>query len=203
MQCPGQNMRYWKPGAIFDAPCPNAKYPLTSQNSSPMLHPLKSNALSTNINSTNRSRASTGSDLTGKQTKEDQHISANDSPRSIATPQAPAAIGPYSQGIVAENLLFISGQLPLDPETGKFVEGGIEEHTHQCLKNIKAIAEAAGSSLKRAVKVTIFLTRMEDFACVNQVYAQYFSDNLPARSAFQVVALPKNADIEIEAIVNR
>jgi len=130
-------------------------------------------------------------------------MSVNDSPRSIATSQAPAAIGPYSQGIIAENLIFISGQLPLDPETGKFVEGGIEERTHQCLKNLKAIAEAAGSSLKRAVKVTVFLTRMEDFACVNQVYAQYFSDNLPARSAFQVVALPKNADIEIEAIVNR
>lgn len=130
-------------------------------------------------------------------------MSVNDSPRSIATSQAPAAIGPYSQGIIAENLIFISGQLPLDPETGKFVEGGIEERTHQCLKNLKAIAEAAGSSLKRAVKVTVFLTHMEDFACVNQVYAQYFSDNLPARSAFQVVALPKNADIEIEAIVNR
>jgi len=129
-------------------------------------------------------------------------MSVNDSPRSIATAQAPAAIGPYSQGVIAGNLLFISGQLPLDPETGKFVAGGIEEHTHQCLKNLKAIAEAAGSSLERAVKVTVFLTNMEDFACVNQVYVQYFSDNLPARSAFQVAALPKNADIEIEAIIN-
>jgi 2-iminobutanoate/2-iminopropanoate deaminase len=129
-------------------------------------------------------------------------MSVNDSPRSIATAQAPAAIGPYSQGVIAGNLLFISGQLPLDPETGKFVAGGIEEHTHQCLKNLKAIAEAAGSSLERAVKVTVFLTNMEDFACVNQVYSQYFVGNLPARAAFQVAALPKNADIEIEAIIN-
>ncbi|MDF1592703.1 MAG: RidA family protein [Desulfobacterales bacterium] len=129
-------------------------------------------------------------------------MSVNDSLRSISTPKAPAAIGPYSQGVVAGNLLFISGQLPLDPKTGEFVQGGIEEYTHQCLKNLKAIAEAAGSSLERAVKVTVFLTNMEDFACVNQVYTQYFSDNLPARSAFQVAALPKNAAIEIEAIIN-
>lgn len=129
-------------------------------------------------------------------------MSVNDLPHSITTPKAPAAIGPYSQGVVAGNLIFISGQLPLDPETGKFAEGGIEARTHQCLKNLKAIAEAAGSSLGRAVKVSVFLTNMEDFACVNQVYAQYFSDNLPARSTFQVAALPKNADIEIEAIIS-
>jgi len=128
-------------------------------------------------------------------------MSAKDPLRSIATPQAPAAIGPYSQGVIAGNLLFISGQLPLDPETGEFVAGGIEEHTHQCLKNLKAIAEAAGSGLGRAVKVTVFLANMEDFARVNQVYAQYFSDNLPARAAVQVAALPRNADIEIEAII--
>ena len=129
-------------------------------------------------------------------------MTASDSIRSIATPQAPAAIGPYSQGVVAGNLIFISGQLPLDPKTGEIIAGGIEEHTHQCLKNISAIAEAAGTSLKRAVKVTVFLARMEDFARVNQVYAQYFSGNLPARAAFQVAALPKNASIEIEAVIN-
>lgn len=128
-------------------------------------------------------------------------MSDSASHHSITTAKAPTAIGPYSQGVVAGNLLFISGQLPLDPETGKFVAGGIEEHTHQCLKNLKAIAEAAGSSLKRAVKVTVFLTNMEDFARVNQVYARYFLDNLPARVAFQVSALPQNSDIEIEAIV--
>ena len=128
-------------------------------------------------------------------------MSVKDSPRSIATAQAPAAIGPYSQGVIAGNLLFISGQLPLDPETGQFAAGGIEEHTHQCLKNLKAIAEAAGSGLERAVNVTVFLTNLEDFARVNQVYAQYFPGNLPARAAFQVAALPRNADIEIEAII--
>jgi 2-iminobutanoate/2-iminopropanoate deaminase len=124
------------------------------------------------------------------------------SPVPLSTNQAPAAIGPYSQGVIAGNLLFISGQLPLDPATGVFPEGGIEEHAHQCLKNLKAIAEAAGTSFDRAVKVTVFLTNMEDFALMNQVYAQYFTGNFPARSAVQVAALPKNADIEIEAIIN-
>ena len=124
------------------------------------------------------------------------------SPVPITTNQAPAAIGPYSQGVVAGNLLFISGQLPLNPATGDFVEGGIEERAHQCLNNIKAIAEAAGTGLDRAVKLTVFLTNMNDFAKINQVYAQYFNTTLPARSAVQVAALPKNADIEIEAILN-
>jgi 2-iminobutanoate/2-iminopropanoate deaminase len=123
-------------------------------------------------------------------------------PLPLSTTQAPAAIGPYSQGIVAGNLLFISGQLPLDPGTGALAEGSIERRTHQCLKNLKAIAEAAGTSLGRAVKVTVFLTDMENFARVNQVYAQYFDRNPPARSAVQVAALPKNADIEIEAIIS-
>jgi len=120
----------------------------------------------------------------------------------ITTNQAPAAIGPYSQGVVAGNLLFISGQLPLNPETGDFVRGGIEERAHQCLKNIKAIAEAAGTGLDRAVKLTVFMTNMNDFTKINQVYAQYFNATLPARSAVQVAALPKSADIEIEAILN-
>ena len=126
----------------------------------------------------------------------------SNSPVPITTNQAPAAIGPYSQGVVAGNLLFISGQLPLNPATGDFVEGGIEERAHQCLKNIKAIAEAAGTGLDRAVKLTVFMTNMNDFTKINQVYAQYFNATLPARSAVQVAALPKNADIEIEAILN-
>jgi 2-iminobutanoate/2-iminopropanoate deaminase len=126
----------------------------------------------------------------------------SNSPVPITTNQAPAAIGPYSQGVVAGNLLFISGQLPLNPATGDFVVGGIEERAHQCLKNIKAIAEAAGTGLNRAVKLTVFLTNMNDFTKINQVYAQYFNATLPARSAVQVAALPKNADIEIEAILN-
>jgi len=124
------------------------------------------------------------------------------SPAPISTPQAPAAIGPYSQSVATGNLLFTSGQLPIDPETGEFVKGGIQDRTHQCLKNIEAIAKAAGSGLDRTVKVTVFLTNMEDFARVNEVYAQYFTDSLPARSAVQVAALPKNSDIEIEAIIN-
>ena len=123
-------------------------------------------------------------------------------PYPVTTQHAPAAIGPYSQGIVAGHLLFISGQLPVDPATGAFVPGGIAEHAHQCLKNLSAIANTAGTSLARAVKVTVFLADMGDFATVNQVYGEYFKINLPARSAMQVAALPKNADIEIEAVVS-
>jgi 2-iminobutanoate/2-iminopropanoate deaminase len=123
-------------------------------------------------------------------------------PHSVSSQKAPGAIGPYSQGVVAGNLLFISGQLPVDPATGAFVVGGIAEHAHQCLKNLSAIATAAGTSLERAVKVTVFLADMGNFATVNQVYGEYFKSNLPARSAVQVAALPKNADIEIEAIVS-
>jgi len=123
-------------------------------------------------------------------------------PHSVSSQKAPGAIGPYSQGVVAGNLLFISGQLPIDPATGEFVAGGIAVHAHQCLKNLSAIATAAGTSLERAVKVTVFLADMGNFATVNQVYGEYFKSNLPARSAVQVAALPKNADIEIEAIVS-
>lgn len=123
-------------------------------------------------------------------------------PYSVSSQKAPGAIGPYSQGVVAGNLLFISGQLPIDPATGAFVAGGIAVHAHQCLKNLSAIATAAGTSLERTVKVTVFLADMGNFATVNQVYGEYFKLNLPARSAVQVAALPKNADIEIEAIVS-
>lgn len=129
-------------------------------------------------------------------------MSSANSLAPCSTPGAPAAIGPYSQAVIAGNLLFISGQLPIDPATGQFAEGGIAEHAHQSLKNLKAIAEAAGTSLNRVVKVTVYLQDIEDFAVVNQVYAKYFNAWLPARSAVQVAALPKNADIEIEAIVS-
>ena len=127
--------------------------------------------------------------------------SVND-PHPVFTQDAPVAIGPYSQGVTAGQLLFISGQLPIDPATGAFVPGGIAEHAHQCLKNLSAIAREAGTGLDRAVKVTVFLADMDDFAAVNQVYGEYFKTNLPARSAVQIAALPKNADIEIEAIVS-
>lgn len=124
----------------------------------------------------------------------------SDKPVRLSTPNAPAAVGPYSQAIVSRNLLFVSGQLPVDQKTGLFAEGGIEERTHQCLKNIKAIAEAAGTGLDRAVKVSVFMTDMNNLARINQVYMQYFGVSMPARSAIQVVGLPKNADVEIEAI---
>ncbi|MCG8686406.1 MAG: RidA family protein [Desulfobacterales bacterium] len=118
----------------------------------------------------------------------------------ISTEKAPAAIGPYSQGVVTGNLLFTSGQLPIDPATGKIPEGEIETRAHIVFKNLSAIAEKAGTSLDKAVKTTVFLADIADFAKVNDVYAQYFNDPFPARSAFQVAALPLGADIEVEAI---
>ena len=101
-------------------------------------------------------------------------MSSVQAPRSVTSENAPGAIGPYSQGVVAGNLLFISGQLPVDPATGAFAAGGIAEHAHQCLKNLMAIAQAAGTTLERAVKVTVFLSDMGNFATVNQVYGEYF-----------------------------
>ncbi len=130
-------------------------------------------------------------------------MSAPTTPRAVSTKEAPAAIGPYSQGIVAGDLVYISGQLPVDPATGQFVDGDIRSMAHQCLKNVAAIAAAAGTGLDKAVKLTVFLTDMADFAAVNEVYAQYFPHTPPARSAIQVAALPKNASIEIEAILAR
>ena len=122
--------------------------------------------------------------------------------RPISTKAAPAAIGPYSQGIVCGNLLFISGQLPIDPATGELVSGSIQEKTHRVIENIRAIAEEAGGGLQDIVKTTVFLKDMNDFGAVNAVYAETFPANPPARAAIQVAALPKDADIEIEAIVH-
>ncbi len=119
----------------------------------------------------------------------------------ISTDAAPAAIGPYSQGVVAGNLLFISGQIPLDPATGELLEGSIEEKAERIIKSIGAIAEAAGAGLNRVVKTTIFLADMADFTAVNDVYARHFSDPLPARSTVQVAGLPKGVAIEMEAVV--
>lgn len=120
----------------------------------------------------------------------------------IETVDAPAAIGPYSQAVVAGDLLFTSGQLPLDPATGKMPEGPIEERAHQVFKNLKAIAEGAGASLDAVVKTTVFLADIADFQAVNVVYGEYFKAPFPARSAFQVAALPLGADIEVEAVIN-
>lgn len=117
----------------------------------------------------------------------------------IATPDAPAAIGPYSQGIAGNGLVFVSGQLPVDPKTGAMSET-IEAQARQSLTNLKAIIEASGSSLDKVVKTTCFLADIADFAAFNAVYAEFFPKDAPARSCFQVAAIPKNAKLEVEAI---
>jgi len=119
----------------------------------------------------------------------------------IFTKKAPAAIGPYSQGNKIGDLIFTSGQLPLNPETGELYDE-IKMATKQSLENVKAIVEAGGSSLDKVVKVVIFLKDMEDFAFVNEVYSEYFKENSPARSCVQVEKLPKDALIEIEAVAS-
>jgi 2-iminobutanoate/2-iminopropanoate deaminase len=118
----------------------------------------------------------------------------------VSTNKAPGAIGPYSQGIEANGFVFISGQLPLDPATGAFAEGGIEAQTRQSLTNVKNILEAAGSGLDKVVKTTVFLKNISDFAAMNSVYSEFFTTECPARSAFQIAALPKDAELEIEVI---
>lgn len=122
------------------------------------------------------------------------------SKKAIHTNRAPAAVGPYSQAVISGNLLFTSGQLPIDPATGKIPEGSIEDKAHIVFKNLAAIAEEAGTTLDNAVKTTVFLADIGNFQAVNQVYAQYFKEPYPARSAFQVAALPLGADIEVEAV---
>lgn len=117
----------------------------------------------------------------------------------IATTNAPAAIGPYSQGIAGNGLVFVSGQLPVDPKTGVIPEG-IEAQSRQSLENVKAVLEAAGSSTAQVVKTTCFLADIADFAAFNKVYAEYFPEKAPARSCFQVAAIPKGAKLEVEAI---
>lgn len=118
----------------------------------------------------------------------------------ISTPNAPAAIGPYSQGIKCNGMLYASGQIPLDPTTGSLVEGGIEAQAHQAFQNVKNLVEAAGTSMANVVKVTVFMADMNDFATVNGIYAQYFSEPYPARSAVAVKSLPKGALLEVEVV---
>lgn len=120
--------------------------------------------------------------------------------KAIATTAAPGAVGPYSQGIEANGLVFVSGQLPVDPATGAFAPVGVAEQTAQSLKNISAVLAAAGCTMEDVVKTTVFLTDMGKFAEMNEVYATFFKGDCPARSAFQVGALPKGAQVEIEAI---
>lgn len=121
--------------------------------------------------------------------------------KAISTDQAPSAIGPYSQAIAANNLLFISGQLPIDPASGKLIDSDIGERTRQILKNGSAIAKAAGTDLNKVAKTTIFLTDHTDFQTVNAAYAEYFTEAPPARSTVQVAALPLGSNIEIEFIL--
>ncbi|HAH70819.1 MAG TPA: reactive intermediate/imine deaminase [Succinivibrionaceae bacterium] len=120
----------------------------------------------------------------------------------VATKQAPAAIGPYVQGKIVGNLLFASGQIPLDPKSGTLVDGGIKEQARQALLNVKALVEAAGSDLKHVVKTTCFLKNIADFAEFNSVYAEFFSEEAPARSCVGGIDLPKGALCEIEVIAS-
>ncbi|MBE0446860.1 MAG: hypothetical protein IBX64_01935 [Actinobacteria bacterium] len=119
---------------------------------------------------------------------------------TIITEGAPKPVGPYSQGVKAENLIFVSGQIPLDPETGDFTDGGIKEQAQQALKNVESVLIAGNSSLDLAIKMTIYLTDIADFPVVNEVFSALFSNQPPARETVQVVALPKGAKIEISAI---
>ncbi len=123
--------------------------------------------------------------------------------KRIHTENAPAAIGPYSQAVQTGDLLFISGQLPIDPATGSFAGEDITSQTRQSLSNVKAILEAAGYALSDVVKTTVLLAKMGDFAAMNAVYAEFFRENCPARAAFAVKELPKGALVEIEAIAGK
>ena len=121
--------------------------------------------------------------------------------RAINTPHAPAAIGPYSQAVVCDNLLFTAGQIALDPVTMTVVAGDVSAQTEQVMKNLTAICEAAGAGLTDVVKTTVFLQEMSDFQAMNEVYARHFGDNRPARSTVAVRGLPRDVRVEIEAIV--
>jgi 2-iminobutanoate/2-iminopropanoate deaminase len=118
----------------------------------------------------------------------------------VSTNKAPGAIGPYSQAIEASGMLFCSGQIPIDPSTGEFVEGGVAEQTRQVLHNLDAVLQAGGSGLERVVKTTVFLADMNDFTAMNEVYSEFFSSNKPARATVQAARLPRDARVEIECI---
>lgn len=118
----------------------------------------------------------------------------------IATDRAPKAVGPYSQGIETDTMVFTSGQLPINPETGNFVEGGIKEQTHQSMKNAMEVLKKGGSSLDKVVKATVYLDDINNFSDFNEEYQKYFESDFPARSCFEVANLPLNAMIEIEMI---
>ncbi|XP_048760442.2 2-iminobutanoate/2-iminopropanoate deaminase-like [Ostrea edulis] len=120
--------------------------------------------------------------------------------RIIQTAKAPSAIGPYSQAVLVENTLYVSGQIGMNPQTGDLVPGGVVHETEQALKNMQAILEASGSTMNNVVKATVLLDDINNFAAVNEVYTKFFQKNYPARAAYQVAALPKGAKVEIEAV---
>ena len=119
---------------------------------------------------------------------------------TIQTNEAPKAIGPYAQAIKANGFVYTAGQIPIDPETGNLVEGGIKEQTRRVLENLKAVLEASGSSMSQVVKATVFLKNMADFAAMNEVYAEYLGNSKPARSTVAVAELPRNALVEIDLV---
>lgn len=118
----------------------------------------------------------------------------------ISTPKAPAAIGPYSQAVIAGGMLYTSGMIPIDPETNTLVQGDVCVQSRQAIGNLKNLVEASGSSMDKVVKTTVFIKNMEDFAQINEVYKEFFTDNFPSRSCVEVARLPKDVLIEIEAI---
>jgi 2-iminobutanoate/2-iminopropanoate deaminase len=118
----------------------------------------------------------------------------------VQTESAPAAIGPYSQAIRANGFVYVSGQIPIDPQTGEFVAGGVREQTEQVLKNLSAVLRAAGSGLEQVVKTTVFLVDMKEFAAMNEVYSKFFASEPPARATVAAAGLPRDARVEIEAV---
>ncbi|MBR4438885.1 MAG: RidA family protein [Bacteroidales bacterium] len=118
----------------------------------------------------------------------------------VASPKAPAAVGTYSQAVIADNTIYASGQLPIDPATGEFAKGGFKEQLTQVFTNLKNVLEEGGFKMSDAVKVTVYLQDLANFTALNEVYAQFFSEPYPARVAFQVAALPKNAMVEVDII---
>jgi 2-iminobutanoate/2-iminopropanoate deaminase len=120
--------------------------------------------------------------------------------KMISTPDAPSAIGPYSQAVVVDDWVFLSGQIPIDPATGELIEGDIAAQTHRVMKSLVAVLEEAGSSLSKVVKTTCYLSDMGNFAEMNAVYAEYFGDHRPARATVQAAGLPKAVDVEIDVI---
>lgn len=121
--------------------------------------------------------------------------------KTISTAKAPAAVGPYSQAVLTGDFLFLSGQIPLVPETGLLISENISEQTEQVMKNMRAVCEAAGGGLNKIVKCTVFMTDLAQFQTMNEIYAKHFGDHKPARSTIQVAALPRGAAVEIEAIM--